>query len=83
MKRRKSQKIENSMNHHYFLKNLVSGKEIKVFDKRASYSNVQLVHGFKHIFYTAEGAGALRGTQQIWKKTLPFGMRKSRDMTEV
>ena len=69
-------KDRKSYESSLFLKNLVSGKEIKVFDKRASYSNVQLGHAGKHIFYTAEGAGALRGTQQIWKKTLPFGIRK-------
>ena len=69
-------KDRKSYESSLFLKDLVSGKEIKVFDKRASYSNVQLGHAGKHIFYTAEGAGALRGTQQIWKKTLPFGMRK-------
>ena len=69
-------KDRKSYESSLFLKNLVSGKEIKVFDKRASYSNVQLGHAGKHIFFIAEGAGTLRGTQQIWKKTLPFGMRK-------
>ncbi len=69
-------KDRKSYESSLFLKNHVSGKEIKVFDKRASYSNVQLGQAGKHIFFIAEGAGTLRGTQQIWKKTLPFGMRK-------
>ncbi|MFL2691930.1 MAG: prolyl oligopeptidase family serine peptidase [Gammaproteobacteria bacterium] len=59
-----------------FLKNYITGEEFKIFDKRTSYSNVQLGQNGKHIFYIDDGAGALRKTKQIWRKSIPYGIRK-------
>lgn len=59
-----------------FLKNYRTGEEFKIFDKRTSYSNVQLGQNGKHIFYIDDGAGALRKTKQIWRKSIPYGIRK-------
>ena len=59
-----------------FLKNYITGEEFKIFDKRTSYSNVQLGQNGKHIFYIDDGAGALRETKQIWRKSIPYGIRK-------
>ena len=59
-----------------FLKNYITEEEFKIFDKRTSYSNVQLGQNGKHIFYIDDGAGALRETKQIWRKSIPYGIRK-------
>ncbi|MBA4730167.1 MAG: S9 family peptidase [SAR86 cluster bacterium] len=59
-----------------FLKNYITGEGFKIFDKRTSYSNVQLGQNGKHIFYIDDGAGALRKTKQIWRKSIPYGIRK-------
>ena len=59
-----------------FFKNYITGEEFKIFDKRTSYSNVQLGQNGKHIFYIDDGAGALRKTKQIWRKSIPYGIRK-------
>ena len=59
-----------------FLKNYITEEEFKIFDKRTSYSNVQLGQNGKHIFYIDDGAGALRVTKQIWRKSIPYGIRK-------
>ena len=59
-----------------FLKNYITEEEFKIFDKRTSYSNVKLGQNGKHIFYIDDGAGALRETKQIWRKSIPYGIRK-------
>ena len=59
-----------------FLKNYITEEEFKIFDKRTSFSNVQLGQNGKHIFYIDDGAGALRETKQIWRKSIPYGIRK-------
>ena len=59
-----------------FLKNYITEEEFKIFDKRTSYSNVQLGQNGKHIFYIDDGVGALRETKQIWRKSIPYGIRK-------
>ena len=59
-----------------FLKNYITEEEFKIFDQRTSYSNVQLGQNGKHIFYIDDGGGALRETKQIWRKSIPYGIRK-------